>query len=485
MKTIISTILFYWIILINGFSQSNVLTNNERSFISSKLKFFHLADIYTDSIWTGYNLSKIPIIFHDANSETGILFNYPNDSLPTGYEFIEEYPSVAIKRNGAIYNKGYEIGVDIGNQKGVTFEMDNKLTTIAHEVFHFYQSTKNFYTNFFMDNSLPPARELTHIQFEQKYLAQALGQSDPDSIKKYLNDFMLIKEYRYSEKNEGYIGLENRQEAIEGTAKYVESKFDDLISNNLNIADSAHIALHKPLEPGVKEIQKNLLENLTISDYKLGIRFYYTGSAQCFLLDKLSINDWKERMENEGILAQIISNVIDFKDIDYSWIDQIEKSPEYKEINAYYEKIIQEEQEQNNAIIAEFNNREDYRISLCFDPDITDNQVMGSIEKILRIDQSRVLFVDSRITFKSGFAEFEITGNIMSKIIDGNQHYIFYWSSPKLLLTVKGDYTENSNFEYTGGIHFTDADDFIKSENCEIIKEDKSIKIILHGKDYD
>ena len=482
MKTFIPTIFIYWIIMINGFSQSTVLTDNENSFISGKLEFFQLADIYADSIWTGYNLSKIPIIFHDVSRETGILFNYPDNSLPSGYEFLNEYPGVALKKHSAIYNKGYQIGVEIGNQKGATFEMGNDLTTIAHECFHFYQSTRDFYSNFFMGSSSPSARELTLIQIEQKFLSQALIQTDPDSVIKNLNEFMNIREYRYSDQNEGYIGRENRQEVNEGTAKYVESKFDDIISRHLDIVDSSDLELHNSLEIEIKEIHKSLQQNITISDYKLGIRYYYTGSALCFILDKLSIDDWKERIEDGEILSQIIIELIDFNGLDTAIIDQIEKSFEYKDIHATYTKIIQEEQQRDNALIADFNIRKDYKVTLCFNEDVTDKQVMGSIEKILRIDQDKVLFVDSRITFKSDFAEFEMNGNIMLETIDGNQHYKFYWSSPTLLLIGEGDYTANSNFEFSGGINFSDVNGYIKSDHCEIIRKEKSIKIVIHDK---
>ena len=467
----------------NCYSQEQILSENDRSFINNTIHYFQIAHEYADSVWPGYDVSKIPIIFHDYEFQKAFLFNY-NDSLPTGYSFLKEFPNVAFKDKNAVYNRAYELGVDIGTQKGVTFEISNNYNTfnyitLTHEVFHHYQITKGFFYYSYPMNSLPDPSELALIQIEQEYLSDALTCTTSQDFLTILKKFISVRNERYDNLDKNKISFENRQEAIEGTAQYVERKLSDRLYHDnefLKLTDSSY---YKSFTHTIDEVADSLRSKISIKRYKNGINHYNTGFALCVILEKLSIDDWQIKVENRETLTELLKESIRFTHKDALFLEEMKRSTEFLAHFNKAKQAIAEEKELIQKLFADFHNSTVYKIVLKFDKSVRNKQVMSMIENMLRSETGTVLLKNSTISHNSSYATFEITGDILAENKNGEQIFIFYLEKPIMFINEKDVDLESMNKKYQGKIRIEETKGYIKADKTEYDIKDNEIQLVI------
>lgn len=468
---------------INGYSQQQKLSENDRDFINNTLCYFQLAHQFADSVWPGYDLSKIPIIFHNYESQKAFLFNY-DDSLPAGYSFLKEFPNVAFKDKNAVYNRAYELNVDIGTQKGVTFEISNNFNTlnyntITHEVFHHYQKIKGFFYHSYPINTLPDASELALAQIEQEYLSGALTCATSQDFLTILKRFLSIRNERYDNLDNNIIAFENRQEAIEGTAKYVEYKLSDRIYRDKKFLKPSDSSYYKSFEHTINEVVDSLRSKISIKIYKNGINYYNTGFSLCVILEKLSIDDWQIKIENRETLTDLLKESVRFTHKDTLFLEEIKRSTKFLSHLNKAKQVIAKEKGFIQKFFTAFNNSTGYKIVLKFDKSVSNRQVMFMVENMLRSETGAVLLKNSTISYNSSFATFEITSDILADTKNGEQIFIFYLEKPKIKINEKFIDLKTMNKKYQGKIKIEEIKGYIKADKTEIDIKDNEIHLVM------
>jgi len=192
---------------------------------------------------------------------------------------------------------------------------DFSLFTV-HEAFHQYQlfdarwkddpdSTQNT-TNY------PLTQEnVSLVLLEDRILAAALMSDDVDFKRDALRQFLAVRQTRI-EQNDLIQRIENNQEVAEGTARYIEYRFESLagISSGLLSSPVDGIYRTESLFEGNEELtDESLREELGFG------RAYASGAALGILLDNVGV-DWHSRVESGETLIDILRDTFELSEND-------------------------------------------------------------------------------------------------------------------------------------------------------------------------
>lgn len=200
---------------------------------------------------------------------------------------------------------------------------DQYISLTAHECFHAYQG-------FLADEKLAAA-ENANAQYESQYpwenealhanwqaeldlLADALRTVDPVQSLEFARDFLKIRAARRSSAglSAELVAYEQKREWLEGLARYAELETWRLASVNsyLPVPETGNLPTFGSYR-GFEQRWKNELAQIRrMADDDGDGRFYYSGMAQAYLLDRLS-PDWKNTAFDEGIwLDNLLQSVV-------------------------------------------------------------------------------------------------------------------------------------------------------------------------------
>jgi hypothetical protein len=190
---------------------------------------------------------------------------------------------------------------------------DQYISLIAHESFHAYQGM------------LVPLKladsENTSRQYEQQYpwddtalqaewkteldlLAEALQAGDPAQMADLSHQFLEMRAARRTsaQLNEYLIAYEQQREWLEGLARYAELEIWRLAaaSSYTPVPESSEDPEFNTYQGYSRRWTNEMNQISRMSRDEGDGRFYYTGMAQAFLLDRL-MPAWKERAFDEGV----------------------------------------------------------------------------------------------------------------------------------------------------------------------------------------
>ena len=192
---------------------------------------------------------------------------------------------------------------------------DTYLSLIQHENFHAYQATwakERFYlaetASVLKKNQYPWDSEQTQElwQMELAALEEALRSEEPVETEKIVEQFLSIRRNRRTVINLplDLIDYENQREWVEGMARYVELESWRLA----NTIESYRFDDSMQSDPYFKQYRsfsnrwnRELDQMKRMYDDEGDGRFYYSGMAQAYLLDRLSPG-WKDRLFNDPTL---------------------------------------------------------------------------------------------------------------------------------------------------------------------------------------
>lgn len=268
-----------------------------------------LCDAQQQRLWPGYDLSAIPILFHQRGGQAWLL-NHPTP-YPPGFTAVPELPGAAVQLEGGRYPGGIDIAYQVGDRQVVTVSLgDNrvaeKLVTAVHEAFHNYQRRKRFgKVGRSADIGVDSATDLALAELEQLLLADALDTPDPERKRELARLFLAVRTTRHGRVPLSLSEAERSLEAIEGTANYVESNARIVAAEASKVYGFA-----RSRDAVLAEISTRLrtpLSPLTFSRF----RYYQTGATMAFLLDGLTPS-WHQRVEDGAAPQDLLAWAVNY-----------------------------------------------------------------------------------------------------------------------------------------------------------------------------
>ena len=189
------------------------------------------------------------------------------------------------------------------------------LSLIQHENFHAYQATwakERFYqaetANILKKNKYPwDSEQMQELwQMELVTLEEALRSDDLIETEQIVEQFLSIRRNRRGTINlpSDLVDYENQREWVEGMARYVEleswrvANTEDSYRFDDSMQSDPDFKLYRGF---TKRWNRELDQMKRMYDDEGDGRFYYSGMAQAYLLDRLS-PDWKDRLYNDPTL---------------------------------------------------------------------------------------------------------------------------------------------------------------------------------------
>lgn len=272
-----------------------------------------------DKIWTGFDFRNYSRVKNEAGS---------------GYIYFSTEPD----------NKNNETFVwRLIDDYFLNHSLEENLVITFHEAFHAFQrdanrkgrkwSAENAMLVFEYQES--SARSNALFIIESRILRLALQSKNKSDLKEKVRQFLAIRRLRQSEIEPHFVEFEKGAELNEGLAEYVGTK---AVSLGMEAARQKQISVPFT-EPDVETYLSKkfeMLDSITKVGQNIRRKFYYTGSAQGFLLDRL-MPDWKTKVQMEGKSLQELLEA------------GIGKLSQPKEVNPFlskygYEKILAEEE---------------------------------------------------------------------------------------------------------------------------------------------
>jgi hypothetical protein len=244
------------------------------------------------------------------------------DKIWAGFDF-RRYTRVNDSDNGYLY---FSIEPDNKDNEGFVWKLfdnyfqdhglEENLTITFHEAFHAFQrDPKRVGAKWGAENAMlvfeyqeSSARNNALFSIESRILRLALQTRNKDDLKGKVRQFLAIRRLRQSEIEPRFSEFEKGAELNEGLAEYVGTKAvalaiearQKLISVPFTEPD-VDTYLSKKFQP---------LDSIAQVGQNIRRKFYFTGSAQAFLLDRL-IPDWKVKvqMESKSLTKLLETNV--------------------------------------------------------------------------------------------------------------------------------------------------------------------------------
>jgi hypothetical protein len=341
-----------------------------------------------DSVWPGYNLAEIPFLYYMPD-RWALLVNYSTNTNGFG-EYPKDWPDL---RANTLYHGGkYK---DFGGQLAFNILIDTvkvaavpiweKTTVelfgfIIHECFHQYQYNSSWETHWEREEKYPiQDSENTALAYlEVRLLMDALQMAEVGNQKvcrEYLEQFVAVRNLRWSRVDSSVIRYELGKETMEGTAKYVELKSISLV-NDLDY-ESSLSGLTSPLledftffsmpELLLESFEEHLTGNSVSPEDMPRNRIYSVGSAQGFLLDYLMV-DWKGKVQQAGPEFSFVSLLQDCLGVVEGRYESLLKKAKsyygYEEITNSTRRLIKEYTDGFEEQLRSFESQPGYRIEI-------------------------------------------------------------------------------------------------------------------------
>ncbi|MEW9095440.1 MAG: hypothetical protein AB2417_10205 [Clostridiaceae bacterium] len=320
-------------------TEYNSLNDMDKSMIKQLSEIYKTYDNNSRDIWKeGYNFNNIPLVLTPVSKDKGILHTYsyvigvdklensifskkievPKEmNLPPIYRVSFLSPSLLKTWMPANF-----IFSDIGTQH-VTFLKYNPLSTTAlnteksfkyflmHEVFHEYRqvplwkNVNDLTSTIFIEERNKEQYQLLLLEFA--ILDKANEISKKDELINVLSDFVTVREYRYNKFQD--MKQEKLVETLEGCAQYIEYKYSNLVGDLVKPPFTVDGKVAGFKDVFSKEALENFVKGTSLNGFMDKDLYYYVGSLEGVLLDKLDIN-WKDRVESNELIYDIMKDEI-------------------------------------------------------------------------------------------------------------------------------------------------------------------------------
>jgi hypothetical protein len=260
-----------------------------------------LAAAINDEVWPGFDARRYMFTFSEAGAADPHIGFSPTPKDPKRHVFMLA---------GADY---------FGNQP-----LEDALSFVFHESFHAFQQdptrpgarwrVENPFHLF--DYAGLGARNQALFRLESRALQAALEAADRDQGQAKVRQFLAMRKLRQGELDPPLVEFEKGAESNEGLAEYAGTR---AVLAGLAAVRAKRVNLAFATTTEEEFLRKKYAKLSTIT--RVGkndrLKFYYTGSAQGLLLDRLAPG-WKGKVQNERAAVQdLLAKAIHFPDPDW------------------------------------------------------------------------------------------------------------------------------------------------------------------------
>lgn len=235
--------------------------------------------------------------------------------------------------------------------------LEENLSINFHEAFHAFQSDpKRKGKKWGAENAMlifeyqeSSARNNALFRIESQLLRSALEVKNKTDLKQKVRQFLAVRRLRQSELEPRFAEFEKGAELNEGMAEYAGTK---AVVAGIEAVKEKKISI--PFEnPDTGEFLSQKYKTLgwiTKIGNNIRRKFYYTGSAQGFLLDRL-MPDWKTKVQMEGTPVQDLLEISIEKTAPRKEIENILSKYGYERILNEEEKAVTQRKADNQALL--------------------------------------------------------------------------------------------------------------------------------------
>jgi hypothetical protein len=263
-----------------------------------------LAAALRDQVWPGYDARKYTVVATDKKTGQKVLRIIPNPK--------SERPGIIITLDGAYFRK---------------HTPEENVSLVFHEAFHAFEhdparsGARWRFENAFhlFDYASLPARNNALFAIEGQLLYAVLLATKEEDVRKKVRQFLAVRGLRQSELDAPLVAFEKGAESNEGMAEYAGTK---AVLAGMQAVKEKRVAAVFSFTDGPRHLREKYkkLQSITRIGNNDRLKFYYTGSAQGLLLDRLSPG-WKEKLQAKAaavqdLLAGAVGGVPDRKEAD-------------------------------------------------------------------------------------------------------------------------------------------------------------------------
>ena len=248
-------------------------------------------------IWPGFRPDTLPYLFV-LPGRGHVLVGWRGE-LPNGFSAVEGLSQTGFKPQDALRSASTstELGGRMVAQVSVDALIERDLITIAaHEAFHVFEgasrSPRTYIgegENSFLVSSYPMFDSINEAQvaLEARLLAAALHAGTVEQARQRTREFIAVRSARHRRLGFQFAEFEAKAEMNEGLAEYALLRMQNAYDG-------------KPIDQPPADLLQHL-STFTQEAQSLRIRFYRSGPAQAFLLDRLAGPAWKQQLTTERI----------------------------------------------------------------------------------------------------------------------------------------------------------------------------------------
>jgi len=245
-----------------------------------------LAAVLGDDVWPGYDARKYTFTRQEKSGEISVCFA-PDAGKPE--------PQVFMTLGGSYFLKQ---------------SLEENLTIAFHEAFHAFQRDatrpgakwRAEPALLVFDYAAAPARNNALFAIEARILFDALAAKDDETAKKKAREFLAVRKLRQTELDLRLVEFETGAESNEGLAEYAGTQ---AVTAGMTAAGKKRAAVPFAAPDGAAFLREKYakLKSVTRLGRNDRLKFYYTGSAQAFVLDRL-LPGWKARVQEKATPVQ-------------------------------------------------------------------------------------------------------------------------------------------------------------------------------------
>ena len=276
------------------------------------------------------------------------------------------------------------------------YGLEDGLALAFHESFHVFerdadrQGAKWRLENSILVSEYPEisARNNALFKIEAQILYEALQADDKATAKRKAQEFIAVRRMRQGELESRFVEFEKGLESNEGLAEYagVKAVLAGIEAVNRKRAAIPFQSLDKS---GYFANRFQRLRRITSVGRNSRLRFYDTGAAQAFLLDRL-MTDWKSRVQSTGAAIQDLVEEAAFDS------NELKRMAETALRQYEYEAVLKAEQEtearklaERRAVLDSVLNKQGRRY-------IIDVSALGRVGDLTSFDPMNITMIDNQ-----------------------------------------------------------------------------------------
>lgn len=276
------------------------------------------------------------------------------------------------------------------------YSLEDGLALVFHEAFHVFerdadrQGARWRVENSILVSEYPEtsARNNALFNIEAQVLHAALQSDDKATAKRKAQEFIAVRKMRQGEFDSRFVEFEKGLESNEGLAEYAGVKA---------VLAGIEAASRKQTAIPFQSLDKNSyfanrferLRRITRVGRNSRLRFYDTGAAQAFLLDRLMMG-WKKRVQSTGAAIQ---DLVEEAAFDSSELKRVAETAmrqyKYEEVLKAEREIEARKLEERRAVLDSVLNKQGRRY-------IIDVSALGRMGDLMSFDPMNVTMIDNQ-----------------------------------------------------------------------------------------